>query len=84
MRIGCRSQLSGVSFYVCHELWHVELVKEGKEILLNGLLNGMEGVAASADAGGGRGKVKEGSQPLDLNVDSGGTPEWEVVIEVGF
>ena len=59
-------------------------MKEGKEILLNGLLNGTEGVAASADAGGGRGKVEEGSQSLDLDVDSGGTPERRVVVEVGL
>ena len=59
-------------------------MKEGKEILLNGLLNGMEGVATSTDTGGGRGKVEEGSQPLDLDVHSGGTPECRVVVEVGF
>ena len=62
----------------------MELVKERKEIFLNGLLNGTEGVAASTDTGGGRGEVEEGSQPLDLDVDSGGTPEWRVVVEVGF
>ena len=62
----------------------MELVKEGKEVFLNGLLNGTEGVAASANAGGGRSKVEEGSQPLDLDIDSGGTPEQGVVVKVGF
>ena len=63
---------------------HVDLMKEGEEIFLDGLLNGTEGVATSADTGGRRGKVEEGSQPLDLNVDSGGTPERRVVVEVGL
>ena len=51
-------------------------MKEGEEIFLDGLLNGTEGVAMSADASGRRGKVEEGSQPLDLDVDSGGTQEF--------
>ena len=59
-------------------------MKEGEEILLDGLLNGTEGVVTSGDTSGRRGKVEEGSQPLDLDVDSGGTPERRVVIEVGF
>ena len=59
-------------------------MKERKEIFLDGLLNGTEGVATSANASGRRGKVEEGSQPLDLDVDSGGTPERRVVVEVGF
>ena len=59
-------------------------MKEGEEIFLDGLLNGTEGVAMSADTSGRRGKVEEGSQPLDLDVDSGGAPERRVVIEVGF
>ena len=59
-------------------------MKEGEKIFLNGLLNGTEGVAMSADASGRRGKVEEGSQPLDLDIDSGGAPERRVVIEVGF
>ena len=59
-------------------------MKEGEEIFLDGLLNGTEGVVTSADASGRRGKVEEGSQPLDLDVDSGGAPERRVVIEVGF
>ena len=82
--IGCRSQFGQVSFYIRYEFWHVELMKEGEEIFLDGLLNGTEGVATSADTGGRRGKVEEGSQPLDLNVDSGGTPERRVVVEVGL
>ena len=59
-------------------------MKEGEEIFLDGLLNGTEGVAMSADASRRRGKVEEGSQLLDLDVDSGGTPERRVVIEVGL
>ena len=82
--VGRCGHLGGVSFHISHELRHVKLVKERKEILLNSSLNGTEGVAMSANTGGGRGKVKEGSQPLDLNVDSGGAPEWRVVVEVGF
>ena len=84
MWIGCCSQLGRVSFYICYEFQHVELMKEGEEIFLDGLLNGTEGVAMSADASGRRGKVEEGSQPLDLDVDSGGAPERRVVIKVGF
>ena len=59
-------------------------MKDGEKIFLDGLLNGTEGVAMSADTSGRRGKVEEGSQPLDLDVDSGGAPERRVVIEVGF
>ena len=59
-------------------------MKEGEEVFLDGPLNGTEGVTTSADASGRRGKVKEGSQPLDLDVDSGGAPERRVVIKVGF
>ena len=59
-------------------------MKEGEEIFLDGPLNGMKGIAASADASGGRGKVKEGSQPLDLDVDLGSAPKRRVVIKVGF
>ena len=82
--IGCRSQLGRVSFYICYKFQHVELMEEGEEIFLDGLLNGTEGVATSADASGRRDKVEKGSQPLDLDVDSGGAPERRVVIEVGF
>ena len=39
--IGHCSHLGGVMFHISHELRHVELVKVGKEILLNGLLNGV-------------------------------------------
>ena len=59
-------------------------MKEGEEIFLDGLLNGTEGVVTSADTSGRRGKVEEGSQPLDLDIDSGGAPERRVVIEVGL
>ena len=59
-------------------------MKEGEEILLDGPLNGTKGVAASADASGRRGKIKEGSQPLDLDVNLGSTPKRRVVIKVGF
>ena len=59
-------------------------MKEGEEIFLDGLLNGTEGVVSSADASGRRGKVEEGSQPLDLDIDSGGAPERRVIIEVGL
>ena len=59
-------------------------MEEGEEVLLDGLLDGTEGIATSADAGEGGGKVEEGTQLLDLDVDSGGTPERGVVIEVGF
>ena len=59
-------------------------MEEGEEIFLDGLFNGTEGIATSADAGGRRGKVEEGMQPLDLDVDLGGAPERRVVIEVGF
>ena len=38
----------------------------------------------SANTGGGKGKIEEGFQLLDLDIDSGGTPEWGVVVEVGF
>ena len=59
-------------------------MKEGEEIFLDGPLNGTKGVAASANASGGRGEIKEGSQLLDLDVDSGSTPKRRVVIKVGF
>ena len=59
-------------------------MEEGEEIFLDGSLNGTEGVATSANASGRRGKIEKGSQPLDLDVDSGGAPERRVVIEVGF
>ena len=59
-------------------------MKEGEEIFLDGLLNGTEGVVTSADTSGRRGKVEEGSQPLDLDIDLGGAPERRVVIEVGL
>ena len=38
----------------------------------------------SADTGRGRGKVEEGSQPLDLDIGSGSTPEWGVVVKMRF
>ena len=82
--IGSHSQFGRVFFYIRYKLRHVKLMKEGKEIFLDGLLNGTEGVAMSADARGRRGKGEEDSQPLDLDVDLGSTPEWRVVIEVGF
>ena len=59
-------------------------MKEEEEIFLDGLLNGTKGAAASADAGGRRGKIKEGSQPLDLDVNLGSTPKRRVVIKVGL
>ena len=36
-------------------------MEERKEIFLDGSLNSAEGVAASADAGGGRSEVEEGA-----------------------
>ena len=51
--VGRHSQFSRVSFYICYEFWHVELMEEGEEIFLDGSLNSMEGVASSADTGGG-------------------------------
>ena len=53
LRVGCRSQFGRVSFYVCYEFWHVELMEEGEEIFLDGSLNSTEGVATSANTGGG-------------------------------
>ena len=47
-------------------------------------VDGTEGVAPSANASGRRGKVEEGTQPLDLDVDLGGAPERGVVIKEGF
>ena len=38
----------------------------------------------SANTGGGRGKVEEDSQPLDLDIDLGSTPEWGIVVEMRF
>ena len=61
LRVGRRSQFGRVLFYVCYEFWHVELMEEGEEIFLDGLLNSTEGVATSADTRGGRGKVEEGT-----------------------
>ena len=51
LRIGCRSHLGRISFNISHKLRHIELVKEGKEIFLNGLLDGTQGVATSANTG---------------------------------
>ena len=39
--VGHSSHLGGVTFHVSHELRHVELVKEGEEIFLNGSLDGV-------------------------------------------
>ena len=61
MRIGRRSQFGGVTFYVRYKLWHMELMEKRKEVFLDGSLNSAKGVAASADAGGGRGEVEESS-----------------------
>ena len=41
LRICCRSHLGRISFYIGHEFRHIELVKEGEEIFLDGLLDGM-------------------------------------------
>ena len=57
--IGHRNQFGGIVFYICYKFWHMELVEKGKEVFLDGLLNSPEGVATSADTGGGRGKVEE-------------------------
>ena len=59
MRIGRRNQFGGIAFYVCYKFWHMELMKKGKEVFLDGSLNSSEGVAASADTGGRRGEVEE-------------------------
>ena len=62
----------------------MELMEEGEEIFLDGLLDGTKGIATSANARERRGKVEEGTQPLDLDVDLGGAPERGVVIKEGF
>ena len=49
-----------------------------------GSLDGTQGVAASANTGGGRGKVEEGLQSLILDIDPGGAPEWRIVVKMGF
>ena len=53
LRVGCRSQFGRVSFDVCYEFRHMELMEEGEEIFLDGSLDSAEGVAASADTRGG-------------------------------
>ena len=53
LRVGRRSQFGRILFYVCYEFWHMELVEEREEILLDGSLNSVEGVAASTDTRGG-------------------------------
>ena len=49
-----------------------------------GLLDGTQGVAASANTGGGRGKVEEGLQSLILDIDPGRAPEWRIVVKMEF
>ena len=61
MRIGRRSQFSGVAFYICYKFWHMELMEKRKEVFLDGSLNSPEGVATPPDTGGGRGEVEESS-----------------------